>query len=129
MIFSLLVLSSPTFASSHTAFSFAQAALEQGHTIHRIFFYCDGVHHGSQLHCPLQDEQNLTELWQTLQDQHKLDIVVCTAASLKRGILDKVEADRHERDAYNLSPEFNLGGLGQLIDAAVHADRLLTFGG
>lgn len=129
MIFSLLILCSPTSDPSRTAFCFAKAALTQGHKIHRIFFYCDGVYHGSQMPCPPQDQENTIALWQSLQHKYELDIVVCIAAGLKRGVLDRVEAERYEKQAYNLCAEFSLDGLGQLVDASVHSDRLLTFGG
>ena len=129
MIFSLLVLSPPTSDSSRSALLFAETALEQGHQLYRVFFYYDGAYHGSRWNCPPQDEQSLTASWQKLQRQHKLDIVVCIAAGLKRGILDRTEAERYGHDSHSLCREFTLGGLGQLIDAAVCADRFLTFGG
>ena len=61
--------------------------------------------------------------------QHSLDLVVCVAAAQRRGIVDADEAKRHGKDADNIAPGFRISGLGQLIEAAVESDRLVTFGG
>ena len=56
-------------------------------------------------------------------------MVVCIAAALKRGILNQEEAERYEKPAHNLRDGFAISGLGQLVDAALMSDRLITFGG
>ena len=38
------------------------------------------------------------------------------------------EAERNGKDANNLAPGFRISGLGQLVEAAVECDRLVTFG-
>jgi tRNA 2-thiouridine synthesizing protein D len=129
MIFSLAIYSSPSSQSQDSAYRFASALLAQGHTLFRVFFYHDGVYQGSQLSCPPQDEINATQRWQTLAESHGVDLVVCIAAGLRRGVLDKKEAGRYEKDQHNLACHFELSGLGQLVDAAVQSDRLITFGG
>lgn len=129
MIFSLAIYSSPSSCSATNAYRFAKAALESGHQIYRVFFYHDGAYHGSTLNTPPQDEPSLTEQWQSLANDHSIDIVVCIAAGLRRGILNGQEASRYEKTSHNLPPTFELSGLGQLVDAAVSSDRLLTFGG
>jgi tRNA 2-thiouridine synthesizing protein D len=58
-----------------------------------------------------------------------MDLVVCIAAALRRGVLNQEEAERYEKSTHNLAQEFNISGLGQLVDAAVNSDRLITFGG
>jgi tRNA 2-thiouridine synthesizing protein D len=56
MIFSLAVYAPPySSQASHTAYEFAKALLHKGHTLHRIFFYHDGVHNASSLGTPPQD--------------------------------------------------------------------------
>ena len=129
MIFSLAIYSSSSSQSSDSAYRFAQALLSQGHQLYRIFFYHDGVYQGSQLNTPPQDETAITVRWQELIEQHKVDAVVCIAAGLKRGIIDAKEAERYEKNAYNLADHFELSGLGQLVDAAIQSDRLITFAG
>lgn len=130
MIFSLAIYSAPySSQASYSAYRFACALLENGHSIYRVFFYHDAVHHGSLLATPQQDDVNLTQEWQRLAHKHNVDLVVCIAAALKRGLLNEQEANRYEKPAFNLAPGFEISGLGQLVDAAVISDRLITFGG
>ncbi len=128
MKFSLLVLSAPhSRQASQSALKFAQTALANGHELYRVFFYQDGVHNASQLQSPPQDETNLHDEWQALAEAQGTDLVVCIAAALKRGILDADEAERYERPQHNLAKPFELSGLGQLLDAQLQSDRLITF--
>ncbi len=113
--------------SVETGYRFSEAALSSGHQIYRIFFYHDGVHCANSLSTPPQDEDNLPELWQQLTTQYHVDVVVCVASALKRGILDQKEAERFDKDHFNLTEPFELSGLGQLIDASAHSDRVITF--
>lgn len=129
MQFSLLVLGSPySTQSSSTAMRFARAALDAGHTIYRVFFYHDGVNNANSLLTPAQDENSAPEQWHTLFKHHKTELIVCVSSALKRGVLDENEADRYSKPASNLHPGFEISGLGQLIDAAICSDRLITFG-
>lgn len=129
MIFSLAVYSAPySSQASYSAYQFAVALLNQGHRLHRIFFYQDGVHNATNLAAPPQDEFNLQQSWQALAKNHNLDLVVCIAAGLRRGILDGTEANRYDKPSHNIAEEFTISGLGQLIEAAVMSDRLISFG-
>lgn len=129
MIFSLAVYSAPySSQASYSAYQFAVATLNQGHHLHRIFFYQDGVHNATNLAAPPQDEFNLQHAWQRLAQDNNLDLVVCIAAALRRGILDDGEAKRYDKPSYNLAPEFTISGLGQLVEAAAISDRLISFG-
>lgn len=130
MIYSLLVLSSP--ASGHGArhaAAFAQQALARGHQIHRVFFLDAGTDSGSAAAVFPQDEQDRLQPWLELAKQHGVELVLCIASALKRGMLDDSEAKRHEKQAPTVHPAFIVSGLGQLVDASLHADRLVTFGG
>jgi tRNA 2-thiouridine synthesizing protein D len=80
------------------------------------------------LAAPPQDEFNLQKAWQRLAQDHHLDLVVCIAAALRRGILDESEAKRYDKQSHNLATEFCISGLGQLVEAAVVSDRLICFG-
>jgi tRNA 2-thiouridine synthesizing protein D len=129
MLFSLVVLSAPySSQSSHTAFEFAKAVLAEGHNIHRIFFYGDGIHNATSLSAPPQDEINLPAEWKRISEKENIDLVVCIAAALRRGVLNSEEAKRFEKPAANLLDTFEISGLGQLLEAAVVSDRLITFG-
>lgn len=129
MRLAILVSAGPcTHQASRSAYHFTRAALEKGHEIYRVFFYHDGVHNGTRLAVPPQDEQDVTKLWHSLAERHRLDLVVCVGAAQRRGLLDAHEARRHGKDADNLAPPFRISGLGQLIDAGIEADRMVVFG-
>lgn len=129
MKFTLVVHSAPTAAGSISALRFAEAALQAGHEIYRLFFYGDAVHNATTLNVSPQDELDIPAGWRALVTQHKLDAVACIAAALKRGLIDAGEAARYEKPAHNLHSAFELAGLGQLLDASVKSDRVITFGG
>lgn len=129
MIFSICVYSAPySSQSSYSAYQFAKSLLAQGHRLYRVFFYQDGVHNATKLAAPPQDEIDLYSAWQLLAKEHEIDLVVCIAAALKRGLINQEEAHRYQKEAHNLAEGFSLSGLGQLVDAAVNSDRLITFG-
>ncbi len=114
--------------ASDSAYQFARAALAAGHEIFRVFFYHDGVNNGTRLTVPPQDDRNIVERWSELATENELDLVLCVAAAQRRGLLDEGEAQRNGKDADNIAPGFRISGLGQLIEAAVQSDRLVTFG-
>ena len=129
MRFGILINEGPyTHQAADTAYHFARAALEGGHEIYRIFFYHDGVNNGTRYSVPPQDDRNLQTMWSELAAKHGLDLVVCVAAAQRRGILDANEAKRHGKDGDNIAPGFRISGLGQLMEAAIEADRLVVFG-
>ncbi|AQQ67764.1 sulfurtransferase TusD [Microbulbifer agarilyticus] len=130
MQFTLVVYGAPhSSEGAATALRFARATLAAGHSIYRVFFYADGVHNGSALAAPPQDEQDLLGQWQSLQQDHALDLTVCIAAAQRRGLLSESEANRLEKPSANLATGFTLAGLGQLAEAAAVSDRLISFGG
>lgn len=117
-----------THQASDSAYRFTRAAVEKGHEIYRVFFYHDGVNNGTRLSVPPQDDRNLAELWSNLALEHNIDMVVCVAAAQRRGLLDEGEAKRHGKDADNIAAGFRISGLGQLIEAGIQSDRVVTFG-
>jgi tRNA 2-thiouridine synthesizing protein D len=131
MIYALLVMSSP--ASGHcaiTAARFARAALARGHSITRVFFLDAGTSAGSDISIFPQDEADRLQPWVDLAEQYSVELVLCIASALKQGMLDETEARRYQKAAGStIHPAFTLSGLGQLVDAAAGADRLVTFGG
>ena len=106
-----------THQSSDTAYQFVKAALEKGHHVPRVFFYHDGVNNASKLTEPPQDDRHIVNRWSKLAQEYGVDLVVCVAAALRRGIRDE-----------NLAPGFRISGLGQLVESGIQADRLVTFG-
>jgi len=116
--FGILVNEGPfTHQASDISYRFAEAVLARGHEIYRVFFYGDGVYNSNRLSEPQTDDRNPVALWSKLGQEHGIDLVVCIASALRRGIKDEV-----------LEQGFRISGLGQLIEAGIQADRLVVFG-
>lgn len=128
MKFALLVNASPYGSpGALSALRFAEAALQQGHSLYRVFFFQDGVYCGNRLNTPAQDEVNIAERWSALAKSNNIDLVVCAASALKRGVIDAQEAQRYQHSADNLSPGFCISGLAQWLEACLEADRVVSF--
>ncbi len=118
MKFGIMINEGPfTHQASDSAYRFVVAALAKGHEIYRVFFYNDGVYNGNKLLEPQSDDRNLATLWSTLGKEHGIDLVVCVAAALRRGVKDEI-----------LQEGFRISGLGQMVEAGIQADRLVVFG-
>jgi len=114
----ILVNAGPyTHQANDSAFLFARAAIAKGHSVQRVFFYHDGVNTASRLTEPPQDDRNVTRRWSALAAEHGIDLVVCVAAALRRGVKAEI-----------LAPGFRISGLGQLIESGMKSDRLVVFG-
>ena len=113
--------------SSATAVKFAAAALAAGHEIYRVFFYHDGARTADTLAVTPQDEKSVLDRWLALKQDHDFELAVCIAAALKRGMLNTEESQRYDKSAANVAAEFEVVGLGQLIDAIMVSDRFVTF--
>ena len=129
MKFSIVIYGAPySSEAASSAYRFARAVIEQGHGIYRLFFMGDGVLNASRLPVSPQDEVNLQHSWDKLIREHKLDSVVCVSSALKRGIVDATESERYELDGVSAFESSDIAGLGQLVDASVVSDRVVSFG-
>lgn len=129
MKFAITVLGAPYSSQAPvSALNFARAVVSQGHELVRVFFYQEGVYTGSIASSPPQDELNIVQAWRDFAHNQNIELIVCVASALRRGMLNSEEADRYEKDITTLAPEFEISGLGQLIDANLNADRVVTFG-
>ncbi len=118
MKFAILVNEGPyRHQASESALAFARAVLAQGHELFRVFFYFDGVNNANRLAAPPADQHNPIRDWSDFAADTGTDLVLCINAGMKRGV----------REA-NLAPGFRISGMGQLVEAALSADRLITFG-
>ncbi len=118
MRFGVLVNEGPyQHQASDSAYLFCRAAIDAGHEIDRVFFYHDGVNNATKYTEPPQDDRNVVARWAKLGEEHGVDLVVCVAAALRRGIVEDV-----------LAKGFRISGLGQLVESAIRADRLVVFG-
>jgi tRNA 2-thiouridine synthesizing protein D len=129
MKFGILVTEGPyQHQASDSALQFCRAALEKGHEIMRVFFYNDGVNNATRYTTPPQDDRHIVNSWSELAEKHGIDLVVCVAAAQRRGIVDEGEAQRNGKDGNNIAPGFRISGLGQLVEAGIQCDRVVTFG-
>ena len=129
MKFGILVNEGPyTHQASDSAYLFTKAAIEEGHEVFRVFFYHDGVNNGTRLSTPPQDDRHIPDRWTELAKENSIDLVVCVAAPQRRGMVDPDEMKRNGKDANNIAENFRISGLGQLIEAGIQVDRLITFG-
>ena len=118
MKFGILVNEGPfTHQASDSAYRFAAAAIEKGHEVSRVFFYNDGGYNSNRLSEPQSDDRNLVSLWADLGNENNIELVVCIAAAVRRGIKEEV-----------LQDGFRSSGLGQLVEAGIENDRLVVFG-
>ncbi|MEW6562672.1 MAG: sulfurtransferase complex subunit TusD [Pseudomonadota bacterium] len=118
MKFAIVVNEGPyQHQASDSAYLFCKAAIEKGHEIRRVFFYHDGVNNASRLTEPPQDDRHIVNRWSKLAADHGVDLVVCVAAALRRGIREE-----------NLAAGFRISGLGQLVEAGIQSDRTVVFG-
>lgn len=116
MKFALLIRSAPS-AGPSTPLAFAREVLAQGHEVIQIFFQTDGAHHANRLAAPPPAEGNAVADWSRFAEESGVELVLCSTAGLRRGV----------REA-NLAPGFRISGVGQWLDAANRADRVLVFG-
>jgi len=124
-----LLVTGPAYGTQQasSAWLFANALLEQGHTLDSVFFYREGVLNASLLNAPASDEFDLTRHWQSLQQKQGVTLNICVAAALRRGITDQQEASNLGLPVANLADGFQLSGLGALAEAALTCDRLVQF--
>ncbi|EEP95595.1 Sulfurtransferase tusD [Yersinia aldovae ATCC 35236] len=110
-----------------SAYQFAQALVNSGHHLVSVFFYREGVLNANQLTAPASDEYDLVRAWQQLALEHAVELNVCVAAALRRGVTNQHEAEQLNLVAANLQPGFTLSGLGTLAEAALTCDRMVQF--
>ena len=121
------VNSPPSSELTHSALRFVAAALAAGHQIERVFFYHDGVLNGLGTAASTDHTSHPVSCWRSLGEQAGIKLVLCVSAALRRGVLDAEMAEEYGQ-AGNLAAGFSIAGLGQWMDAALEADRVIRFG-
>lgn len=124
-----LMVTGPAYGTQQasSAYQFAQALLDAGHTLASVFFYREGVSNANALTAPASDEFDLVRAWQRLHEEHQVELHICVAAALRRGVVDDAEAQRLALPGANLQDGFSLTGLGALAEAALSCDRVVQF--
>jgi len=83
-VFSLVVLSAPqSRQGSLSAYHFANALLQCGHRLLRVFFYGDGAYHGNASEHIPSDELDLNQCWQQLAATHGVELALCSGSRLR----------------------------------------------
>ena len=98
-----------------------------GHRIHRVFFYHDAVLTAAEAGVAPQDERDVQAGWVRLQQSQGVELALCIANALKRGMLNEEERRRYGKPAATVRNAFAIVGLGQLVEAMVESDRFVTF--
>ena len=123
MIFVIQVNSAPyQNQSAYTALQFCRAVLQQQHQIKRVFFYHDGIYNAFASAEAATGQYDIITGWTRLATVHQIDLLVCISAARLRGLTPSNDAD-----STLLADGFRIGGLGEMAEAMIEADRVLTF--
>jgi len=124
-----LMVTGPAYGTQQasSALQFAHALIEAGHELVSVFFYREGVYNANRFTSPASDEFDLVRAWQALHEKQGVELQICVAAALRRGVTDASEAERPGLSGSNLQPGFSMSGLGALAKAALTCDRVVQF--
>jgi len=129
MKYAIQVNASPNNSTTgYSAYQFIKAALQMNHEVFRVFFYQEGIYHAFKYATPPEDELQMKKKWTELANEYRVDLVVCISAAQRRGLLCDDEAKRQGKLDQDLAEGFRISGLGQLLEAALLADRFIEFG-
>ncbi|MBL4882062.1 MAG: sulfurtransferase complex subunit TusD [Oleispira sp.] len=124
--YTIILTQSPALSESHlTAQGLVSELIAQGDKIDRIFFYQDAAFVGLKSQIPGQGLQPSYQGWLDLQQKQNFPLQICIANALRRGIVDKTEAQRYQC-LETLQAGFQLSGLGEIADACQSSDRIIT---
>ena len=127
MKYVIIVNNSPLSGqASLSAYHFANAALQKGHQLLSIFFYQEGAYHGSCNTVLQQDETDIGQLWANFADQQQQIMHICSAAALRRGIIDQAAAKQFTLPK-SMHTHYQSISLNQFLTLAQTADRMISF--
>lgn len=99
----------------YSALKFTSAIIQQNHQINFIYFINDSAYIANRNIDMPSDEYNLSHQWSEFADKHQLQLIVCTASALRRGISEDC-----------LATGFAMGSIGQLVENCDLADRVIS---
>ena len=118
MKFAIMLNESPLESKAgHIASQFIIKALNQGHSILRVFLYGDAIYHAYP-EAQMAPTSSRLQLPQGLSTP--IDVVFCLSAAERRGFIIP-------KDLSHPEPGFRPGGLGLWIDALKDADQFIQF--
>lgn len=129
MQYALFVHGSPFQTKAcHSAFTFAKAILDsREHQLKGVFFYQEAVFIGNKFNQNPRDEFDLQSAWQNLAKDNGIELYLCIAAAVRRGIISKEESQRYELESESLAPYFQLEGLGTLVSLMNDCHKIISF--
>lgn len=122
MLFVVQINSSPYQSqSAYTGLQFCHAVVKQ-HELKRIFFYQDGIYNALTTVASNPNTPNLNQQWEDLSREHHIDLLVCISAAQLRGL-------QSEKTGQSCQPSagFRIGGMGEMAEAIIEADRFIVF--
>ncbi|WP_111978546.1 sulfurtransferase complex subunit TusD [Algibacillus agarilyticus] len=125
--FLLFITSPPSSQAALSAIKFAHAAISNHHQISAVFFYGDGVNNANALQAPPSDETNIPHEWQSIALKHNTQLLVCSAAAQRKGVLTPSEADYHGLQGHNLAAPFEIAGLGEYVQLQTQVTQVVQF--
>ena len=91
------------------------------------FFYQDSVLIGNRFNQNPRDEFDIQAAWQSLSKDYGIELTLCIAAAVRRGIISESESKRYELESASLAPQFQLEGLGTLVSFMNDCDKIISF--
>jgi len=110
----ILVSASPNRSQVHlSAIKFVEQSIKNNILINSVFFYQDAVLLANKFRSPPSDESDLVEMWLSASSKANIELQTCVAASYRRGVIDKHQAEETSLSCDNLHRGFAMVGLGQ----------------
>ena len=111
-----VVVTTPPYDNlTTTAINIIKAAIKNRTTIVGVFFYQVGVLNAAKHLSIPSDEFQTSDAWKKLAELHNVPLYLCSTAAEKHGLIN--EEMIHEC--------FTITGLGELVELASNADRML----
>jgi tRNA 2-thiouridine synthesizing protein D len=120
-----VVVTTPPYSNlTITALDYVETALSLGVDVIGVFFYQDGAIQANSKVKIASDEYQAIQHWARLHQQYQLPLHLCITAAEKRGI----ECESASTETQSNSNEiFTISGLGELVELATNATRLVQF--
>jgi tRNA 2-thiouridine synthesizing protein D len=123
---SVVITTPPSSYLTITAIDYITHAINADVDVVGVFFYQDGVLNASANISIPNDEYQTHKQWQSLNQDHGIDLHVCITACEKRGLSDDL-ADSSSESQSNISQYFTVSGLGELVELTAKADKMVQF--
>jgi len=124
--FTLTLFNYPDHINNIHALHFAKAIIKKNNQLDCIFLQQNSVYLSCANTVYPQTECNITTKWHDFLAKNKITAYVCITAALKRGIIDKNNANNYLLPC-TIAPAFKLTSLGFWLSMLEQTDRLISF--